>query len=208
MNLIVFGATGQVGQHLIQQAIWKGYHVKAFGRNVFSLPLEHEHLEKIKGSVFDSNEIQQALKGCDAVLSVLGGAIDGLDKTRSLGVKHIVEEMQILSIKRIIVLGGWGILDADEHTLLMETEQYPEEFLPVGQEHRLAFETLKHSNTDWTFICSPTIINAGPTCKYKVSRNKPPQTTDPQINAGDLAHFMLEELERNTYVKQKVGISN
>ncbi|MFN9111697.1 MAG: NAD(P)H-binding protein, partial [Bacteroidota bacterium] len=70
MNLIVFGATGQVGMHLIQQAIWKGHHVKAFGRNVFSLTPEHEQLEKIKGSVFDRNEITNALLGCDAVLSV------------------------------------------------------------------------------------------------------------------------------------------
>ena len=36
MTITIFGATGMVGKQLVQQALFKGYTVKAFGRNVFA----------------------------------------------------------------------------------------------------------------------------------------------------------------------------
>jgi len=36
VDLIVFGATGMVGKQLVQQALFKGHHVRAFGRNVYT----------------------------------------------------------------------------------------------------------------------------------------------------------------------------
>lgn len=209
MNLIVFGATGTVGKQLVQQALFKGHYVKAFGRNVYTTDfLETKNLQLIQGALFDEGEVYKAIKGCDAVLSALGGNFDGTDKTRTLGMKNIIAQMKKASVKRIIALGGMGILNADETTLLIDEEDYPPEFLPVGNEHRKAYELLKESGLDWTFVCSPDIINAGPTGSYITAADYPPVPNKVRINAGDLAMFMLNELEKNEYVKHRVGISN
>ncbi|MEJ8844055.1 SDR family oxidoreductase [Lacibacter sp. H375] len=207
MQLIVFGATGQVGTQLVKQALWRGHSVKAYGRNVYEMDIEDEKLEKIKGGLFDAGDILRALKGCDAVLSAIGGAFDGSDKARSLGMKTIVTQMQKAAIKRIVALGGLGILNFDEHSLIIDQKDYPEEYLPVGNEHRKAYEHLKDSPLDWTFVCSPDIINEGPTGNYITRKDYPPQPNLSRINAGDLAQFMLNELERNEFVKSRVGIS-
>ena len=42
---------------------------------------------------------------------VIGGAMDGTDKSRSLGMKNIVQQMQRAGVDRIISVGGLGILD-------------------------------------------------------------------------------------------------
>lgn len=207
MKLIVFGATGQVGIQLVKQALWRGHEVKAFGRNVFELKLEDPHLELIKGALFDASEVFHAIQGCDAVLSVIGGAIDGTDKTRSLGMKNIVEQMKKANLTRIVALGGLGILNASENRLLLDEEDYPKEYLPVGNEHRKAYEYLLASGLDWTFVCSPDIRNEGPTGNYITNKDYPPEPNKYIINAGDLAQFMLNELEKNEYVKSRVGIS-
>ena len=207
MKLIVFGATGQVGLQLLKQALWKGDAVKAFGRNVFDLEVNNEHLEIIKGALFDEGEVYNALKDCDAVLSSIGGSFDGSDKTRSLGMKNILAQMKKANVKRIVALGGMGILNADEDHLLLDTEDYPKEFIPVGNEHRKAYDYLKASGLEWTFVCSPDIINDGPTGKYITSKDYPPEPNLNQINAGDLAQFMLNELEKNEYIQARVGIS-
>lgn len=208
MKIIVFGATGQVGLQVIQQAIWRGHSVKAYGRNVFDIGFTDEKLELVKGALFDEQEVLNALKGCDAVISAIGGAFDGTDKTRSLGMKNIVLQMQKAKVQRIVAVGGMGILNADEHTLLIDTESYPKEFIPVGNEHRKAFEYLQQSALDWTFVCSPNIVNDGPTGNYITSRDYPPQPNNMQITAGDLAQFMLNELEKNEYIKARVGITS
>jgi uncharacterized protein len=207
MELIVFGATGQVGTQLVKQALWRGYSVKAYGRNVYEMDIEDDKLEKIKGGLFDAADILRALKGCDAVLSAIGGAFDGSDKARSLGMKTIVTQMQKAAVKRIVALGNLSILNFDEDSLIIEQKDYPEEYLPVGNEHRKAYEHLKDSPLDWTFVCSPDIINEGPTGNYITNKDYPPQPNKNSINAGDLAQFMLNAVERNEFVKSRVGIS-
>lgn len=208
MKVTVFGATGQVGIQLVQQALWRGYDVTAFGRNVYDLKMENEHLHLFKGALFDEDEVRKAVTGADVVLSAIGGAFDGSDKARSLGIKNIINQMKKAGVKRIIALGGLGILNADETTLLIDTPSYPAEFIPVGNEHRKAYEYLKDSGLDWTFVCSPNILNEGPTGKYSTSIDYPPQPNTFQINAGDLAQFMLNEAEKNEFIKARVGISS
>ena len=207
MQLIVFGASGQVGTQLVKQALWRGYNVKAYGRNVYEMDIENDKLEKIKGGLFDAGDVLHAIKGCNAVLSAIGGAFDGSDKARSLGMKTIVTQMQKAAVKRIVALGNMSILNFDEHSLIIDQKDYPKEYLPVGNEHRKAYESLKDSSLDWTFVCSPDIINDGPTGNYITAKDFPPQPNKNRINSGDLAQFMLNELEQNEFVKSRVGIS-
>ena len=209
MTIIVFGATGMVGKQLVQQALFKGYQVKAFGRNVYTTDfLNNDNLQLVQGALFDEKEVFHAVKGCDAVLSALGGGFDGTDKTRSLGIKNIITQMQKAGVKRIIGIGGMGVLNADEDTLLIDKDDYPPEYIPVGKEHLKAYELLKESGLDWTFVCPPNIIDKSPTGAYITAKDYTPAPNNYKINSGDLAMFILNELERNEYVKHRVGISN
>jgi hypothetical protein len=207
MEIVIFGATGQVGRYLVSQGLLRGYTVRAYGRNVHELPDTNKNLQLIKGGVFDDADVYKAITGTDAVFSVLGGSFDGTDKSRSLGMKTILAQMKKAGVERIIALGGKGILDAPEGGLLIDQEDYPQEFIPVGREHQKAWEYLKESDLDWTFICSPNIIDADPTGDFITSTNVVPIPDNSRINAGDLALFMLQEQEKNQYLKQRVGIT-
>ncbi len=97
MTVTIFGATGMVGKYLVTQALAAGFKVIAFGRNIEKLidtDLSNQSLVAIKGYVFDEDEVFNALKDSDAVLSALGGGYDGIDKTRTLGIKNIIKQMQ------------------------------------------------------------------------------------------------------------------
>jgi hypothetical protein len=207
MKITLFGATGMVGKYIISEAIGRLHDVRAFGRNVFEvLSTERTHLELFKGYLFSESDIKDALKGTDAVLSAIGGAFDGTDKARSLGMKKIISVMEKHGPKRIIAVGGLGVLNADEETLIFQTPNFPEIFLPVTREHYQAYQYLVNSSLDWTFLCPPNIMDSGPTGSYNLKRNYPAQGQF-QINAGDLADFMVKELERNEYLKCRVGIA-
>jgi putative NADH-flavin reductase len=99
-----------------------------------------------------------------------------------------------------------GVLQNEVGEYLLDGENYPEEYKPVGREHLQAYKYLKASNCDWTFVCSPNIVAADADNHYvAVSEIPGPGFT---INAGNLALFMVEELEKNAFIHQRVGISN
>ena len=208
MTITIFGATGMVGKHLVQQALLDGHTVKAFGRNVFTAGFpEHENLQLIAGALFDGQQVRNAIKGSDAVLSALGGSTDGNDVTRSLGMKNIVEQMEKAGVKRIIAIGGKGILDGVDG-ILLDDPSYPPAFIPVGKEHYKAWKHLEKSNLNWTIIGSPDIIENEATGIFHTRADTPPEPDNNSINAGDLALFMLNHINRSEYSGKRVGISN
>ena len=208
MNITVFGATGQVGKQLVKQALWKKHTVTAFGRNVFTTEfLKDDHLHLIQGALFDEQDVFHSLKNTDAVLSSLGGDFSGSDKTRSLGMKNIITQMAKSGVKRIIGIGGMGILQSNENTLLIDTEDYPKQYIPVGKEHQKAWEFLAASKLDWTFVCPPDILDEEATGSFITRADYPPEPDKYKITAGDLAMFMINELEKNEFVGHRVGIT-
>ena len=194
MIITVFGATGHVGRKIVWQGIARGETIRAFGRSIVDLiddQERNEKLEAIKGYVFEPRDVYNAIQGADAVLSVLGGAFDGTDKTRSLGMKNIVTQMKKAGVQRIVALGGAGVLNSPDGGYLLNQPDYPEEYLPVGQEHLQAFLYLKESGLDWTFLCSPDIKDGKETGNYVTEANYLPTPNNNYITTGDLADFML-----------------
>lgn len=210
MKLTVFGASGMVGKKLIEQALVKDFYVTAFGRNVEAFidkDNRSDHLTAIKGYVFDETEVYKAIKNADALISVIGGGFEVTDKSRSLGMKNIVTQMEKTGVQRIVALGGMGVLNADADHYLLDTPDYPEQLRNVGQEHLLAYLFLQASKLDWTFVCPPAILNAEGNRQYITSADYLPKTDKQEITAGDLADCMLTELTEKKYVRHRVGIS-
>jgi uncharacterized protein len=211
MIITIFGATGMVGSRLVKQGLAKGFVVRAFGRNVeklIDMDLWEDKFEAIKGYVFDEGDVLKAIKGAGAVVSALGGDFSGEDKTRSLGMKNIVEQMKHAGVDRIVALGNMGVLNSTEDKMFMELPNFPSEYLPVAREHFEAYKYLKQSSLDWTFVCAPNINNKNADGRFVTSANYAPAYNQNHISAGNLADFMLSEVENNQYVLQKVGISD
>ena len=77
MTILVVGASGATGQHLVAQLLKRGQHVRAIVRSADRLPevlKNHDHFTLICASVLDLSDAEMAhhLKGCDAVASCLG----------------------------------------------------------------------------------------------------------------------------------------
>lgn len=209
MTITIFGAAGMVGKELVKQALFKNIQVKAFGRNVYTAGFTDDtNLQLVQGALFDDKQVLGAIKGSDAVLSALGGDFSGNDKTRSLGMKHIISQMKNANVNRIIAIGGKGCLPGEDDKMIMDSPDFPPEYLPVSHEHLKAYQYLKESGLAWTFVCPPDIINEGPTGIFTTAAEHMPEGSSNRINAGDLALFMLKELEKSDFVHTRAGISN
>ena len=209
MIITVFGATGQVGKRIVSMALALGHTVRAFGRNVEKLideDLRNDKFEAIKGYVFDEAEVLNAVTGSNAVLSALGGDFKSNDKTRSLGIKNIIAQMEKAGVKRIVSVAGMGILNDDEFGYRLNRPDYPAVFKFVSGEHFQAYEYLKASSLDWTLVCPPDIKDEDATGNYIISIDFRPVPYNNRIKAGDIAGFMLKVIELKDFVHKRVGI--
>lgn len=209
MTVTIFGATGMVGKELVNQCLIRGFKVRAFGRNVFTAGFpENENLELIRGALLDPGEVYHALEGSDAVFSAIGGSVDGTDRARSLGMKNIISEMEKAGVRRILAVGGMGVLDDGAGDHLVHGPDYPVRFRAVGEEHLKAWQALDKSTLNYTFVCCPDILNESASGHFRTTADTPPEPNHYRISKGDLALFMINELEKREYVRKRVGISN
>ena len=73
-KIVVFGATGKVGTHFVEQALNAGYQVRAFVRNRAKLSQAvSDKIEVLEGDALNSGDVERAIADVDVVVSCLGG---------------------------------------------------------------------------------------------------------------------------------------
>ena len=77
MRIAIPGASGRTGRHLVDQALAAGLEVSAFVRDASKLPREHERLRIERGDAMDPAAVEAAVRGNDAVISVILPASPG-----------------------------------------------------------------------------------------------------------------------------------
>jgi putative NADH-flavin reductase len=203
MRLFILGATGKTGRALIAQGLARGHSITAFGRSGI-LGDSTETFRALVGSPMRVDDLTAALHGHDAVLSALG--------TRGLGTTSVladcarasIEAMKRTMIRRLIVISsslvdkqsGWLSLVL-ARTLLRHT----------ASDQRAMEKLVTQSELDWT-VLRPALLSDGMlTGQYAVS---PASAGIPASRAGmsreDVAHMMLNAVERSEYVKDIVWL--
>jgi uncharacterized protein YbjT (DUF2867 family) len=102
-KLVIFGATGKTGRLLVEQALDSGDEVVAYARNPGKLDVKSDHLRIVGGELADEEKLESALKGADAVLSVLGPKGGSKDKPLTKGMEAIVAAMKRRGVRRIVI---------------------------------------------------------------------------------------------------------
>lgn len=112
MQLLIFGATGATGQHLVEQALSAGHQVTAFVREPARLGIADPALNVVVGDVMQPASVDAAFGRFDAVLCALGSMPEGkADIARrqpktpvcSVGTRHILDAMARHACQRIVV---------------------------------------------------------------------------------------------------------
>ena len=94
-KLIVFGATGKTGLQVVKQALDLGFEVTAIVSNPSSLNISNEHLNIIKGNVYDPATFEKYLSAQNIVISCLGQGYSRKSTTvYSKGIENIISKMK------------------------------------------------------------------------------------------------------------------
>ena len=203
MNLLIIGATRGIGYQLLEQALQAGHVVTALVRNPQKMPKQHERLRIIQGDILDLEAVQKAMVGQGAVCVTIGIGVTWKPVTVfSQGTRNVLKAMRQLGVRRLICITGIGAGDSKNHGGFLYDRLFKPLLLKTIYEDKDWQEALiQNSETDWTII-RPGFLTNGPLTKnYRVITDLSGVTAG-KISRADVAHFILEELATNRYLRQ------
>ena len=208
-NVVVFGATGRTGKYIVQYALEAGHQVTAFDHHADKLTFNNPNLHIAVGDVYNREQVEKAIEGKDVVISALGTTkIDGdAVNLMSDAMKLFSEIMKEKGIKRVLAIGGLAVLQLNETMQLIDKPDYPAEYKNVGLGHNKVYKVFLETELDWTFVCCPNIDDHPRGGKYNLNKDYPAPGVF-QISTGNLADFIVKEMEANQFLKTRVGIAN
>ena len=106
-TFLVFGATGQTGQHFTAAALKEGHRVRALARTPGKLTFTDPNLEVHQGSVTDGLDLDGLVDGVDFVVSMLGDVDLQKDhKINTAFVRDLVPAMRRHGVSRFLYQAG------------------------------------------------------------------------------------------------------
>ncbi|MEE9337583.1 MAG: SDR family oxidoreductase [Methylococcaceae bacterium] len=209
MKLIIFGATGTIGNHVVEQSLDKGYKVSAFSRNKNNLnKFSHPNLNKIKGDVFNPKDVQNAIKGQDIVIIVLGSGKSSHSVVRSKGTQNIIEVMKINGVKRLICQSTLGAGESKENlNFFWKNIMFGWFLKQVLLDHELQEKYVKNSGLDWTIVRPAAFTDGEKTEDYRHGFSSVDKSVKLKIARADVANFILQQLDSSMYLFKSPGLS-
>ncbi len=206
MNIIIFGATGSVGRHLVSQAQAAGHKVTAFARTAGALAKDHPNLRTVAGDVLDPEAVAAAVKGHDAVLCAIGAGRNG--GVRARGTANIIEGMRRHGVRRLICQSTLGAGDSAVHlNFFWKYIMFGLLLRPAFADHAEQERLVMASDLDWTIV-RPAAFTDGPaTGAYKHGFSTSERQLTLKISRADVAAFMLAQVGDDIYLRKTPGLS-
>lgn len=200
-QIALFGGSGKTGRQFLQQALDKGYRIKALVRNPAALSISHPFLEVIKGDVLRLEDVDKTVAGTAVVVSLFGHVKDSPANLQTEGTQNIIIAMKRHGAQRIISLSGGGLPYEKDQPKFADKlirgimQLVAKKMLDDAINHAAL---LKQSGLQWTIVRGPRLTNAPGTGRYNVGWVGVPGGT--QISREDLAKFIVSLLEQDKYI--------
>ncbi len=215
MKILILGATGRTGKHVLEEALKKGHDVHVLVRNADKLPVT-QNLQVFTGTPIDIDILNRSMQGCDAIISTLNisrksdfpwSPLRTPKDFLSSTMKNIISLAEKNHIKRIIAMTAWGVNESKKEIpgwfrwfIDHSNIKYP--YLDHGKLENILTQT----SLDWTIIRPAGLTNSKKIREVKVSFNANPKP-GLTISRRNVAKFMIEVLEKGSYVRALPTIS-
>ena len=207
-RILIVGATGGTGRQLVAQALERGFAVTALVRNPSRLQVDHPQLTVIQGDVLDYASVEAAMRGQEAVVSALGHK-RFFYPTRILseGTRNILRAMETHRVPRLVCETSLGIGDSAGRmgllfTLFTIPVILPFYFWDKTRQERMIAE----SNVEWVIVRPGMLTNADKRARLRHGRHVGSFFWTVRISRADVADFMLNQMESDTYLRAAPGV--
>jgi putative NADH-flavin reductase len=202
-RLLVVGATGPTGLHVVAQALAAGHTVTAFVRSPQKLPAGDGRLRVIVGSVTDdAAAVAEAVRGHDAVISTLGvGKALRSGNLIARSARTIVSAMEAAGTRRLVFTSAFGVGESRKDAPLVPRLMFRLMLRDVYADKAVGEALVRASALDWTLVCPVILTDAPATGRWRAGEHLPLRGV-PTIARADVAAFLLAQVDDPTYLRK------
>ncbi len=218
-KILVYGATGKVGSHVVNEALNRGHRVTAVSRDPSRITLVHDKLSIVKGDVLDPASVASLLAGQDVVIisvrGVLGKSKDPGDAVPRMALENVVNSLRDMgaAAPRLIHVGGSGSLEVKPGVTYADT--LPMALIPRSLQTEiegqvLALEYLRAvSDVDWSYATpAKNFTNGKRTGVFRIGGDKLLESPGgrSRISRADFAVALIDEVENARFIQQRFSV--
>jgi putative NADH-flavin reductase len=208
MDLVIFGASGRLGQKIVERALTAGHRVRAFIRTPSKFTLQHPYLTLFKGDSMEAGAVRSAIAGQQAVISALGPERPPIPEMMERSAKNIVAAMKEHGIYRLVSTTGAGVWQPQDQPKSID---YLMAILltvfakDVMRDSFANVDVIKASHLDWTIVRFPRLTDGPRTGKYRIGYID--KESSARFSRADAAEFILKELTEKKWVRKAPLVS-
>ena len=200
MKVLVIGATGLTGTHLIRKLLARGDEVTALARNPDALAMKHDRLRVVRGEARDAESLERACSGQDAVVSAFGPRALKKDDLQEVFMRNLLAAMEKTGVKRLVNLSAWGAGDSAVHRNLIMKIIMGSLLKNLFADKNRGEALLVQSKLDWINVRPGRLTNSA--ARGGVTSSLDPQGIKPWLTRDDLAEFMIAQLGDDRWVRK------
>lgn len=203
MKLLVIGASRGIGAELAGLAAAEGHFVTALARNHGKTKPVAAGTRVEKGDIRDRDAVSRAVSGQDAVCITIGiGPSFRPVTVFSEGTEAVIDAMKRQSVTKLVCVTGIGAGDSRGHGgFLYDRIVFPLLLKKIYEDKDRQESAVRESGLDWVIVRPGFLTNGTVTGKYRVLTDmKGVKCGD--ISRGDVAHFILGEMNNMKYAGQ------
>lgn len=214
MRIALLGATGMIGQRLLNEALSRGHHVTAVVRDPAKVAAKHPNLDVKTADALKPETLSAAFAGSDAVISSYGPP--ATDPQKMVAAFRSIAEGVAAASKtaghaiRLIAVGGAGSLEVAPGLQLVDAPTFPEAWKPVARAGRDSFTALRAAPIDWTYVSPAALIQPGTrTGKFRIGADQllTDAKGESRISAEDYAVALLDEIEKPQHIRKRFTVA-
>ena len=209
MKLVIFGATGGTGKHLVRKALDAGHLVTAYVRNPDKLDVAHENLTVVKGEITDQDAVSAAIAGADAVLSGLGATRGGSPHVMLPAATSVVAGMKEHGVKRVIWATGAGVpSEHDQPTFMNKFIGFLLKLTAgkVLEDSLAGVDVIKNSGLDWVIARGPMLTDEPGSGQFRVGYVNAEMGRT--LSRENFAEGMLQQLDSDAWLHKMPAFSD
>ncbi|MEO1065766.1 MAG: NAD(P)-binding oxidoreductase [Pseudomonadota bacterium] len=209
MNIIIFGATGSVGSLVVKRALKDGHKVTAFARNPDKLDIENPNLTLRAGDALNAAEVENAVKGHDAVVVTLGSGMSRKSIIRSQGTRNIIAGMKKHGVERLICQSTLGAHESWANlNFFWKRIMFGALLRPVFLDHEKQENLVRESGLNWTLVRPSAFTDEDVSGVLKEGFGPGERKLSLKISRAEVAEFLNRQVSDADYLHRAVGVSH